>query len=111
MEGSILSYNPETLENWIYFRDVQMILVPCFEIPNGYRVVKNVRKLRVQVIPSSTTWKALFNPATLLKYVFDIKIPPFFFAQRDLLILNQLTLYLGMERQYSRKLELGIVVS
>ena len=30
-----------------------MILVPFLEISNGYRVAKNVRKLRVQVIPRS----------------------------------------------------------
>ena len=48
-----LSYSPLTLENWISFRDVEMILVTFFEIPNGYRVAKYVRKLHVQVIPRS----------------------------------------------------------
>ena len=52
-QAQFLSYWPITLENWISFRDVQMILVPFFKILNGYRVAKNVRKLHVQVIPRS----------------------------------------------------------
>ena len=48
-----MSFSPLFLENWISFRDVRMILLPFFEIPNGYRVAKNVLKLRVKVIPRS----------------------------------------------------------
>ena len=53
-QAQFLSYWPITLENWISFRDVQMVLVSFFEIPYGDRLTKNVQKLRVQVIPRST---------------------------------------------------------
>jgi len=29
-----LSYEVETLGKWVFFKDVQMILVPFFDIPN-----------------------------------------------------------------------------
>ena len=48
-----MSHGPVTLENWISFLDVQMILVPFFEIPHGDRLAKNVKSLCVQVIPRS----------------------------------------------------------
>ena len=53
-QAQFLSYWPITLENWISFRDVQMILVSFFEIPYVDRLTKNVQKLHVQVIPKST---------------------------------------------------------
>ena len=63
MASSISKLWSVTLEHWISFRDVQMILVSFFEIPYGDRLTKNVQKLRVQVIPRSMvrpTWKVLF---------------------------------------------------
>jgi len=49
-----LSHNPQTLENWISVRDVQMLLLSIFEIPNGERLAKNVWKRYVPVILRST---------------------------------------------------------
>ena len=49
-----LSHNPEILENWITFKDVQMLLLSFFEIPNGEKLAKNVQKRYVQVILRST---------------------------------------------------------
>ena len=49
-----MSHNPEILENWITFRDIQMLLLSFFEIPNGEKLAKNVQKQYVQVIPRST---------------------------------------------------------
>ena len=53
-KAHFLSNNPETLENWIPFRDVQMLLLSIFEIPYEERLAKNVQKRYVQVIPRST---------------------------------------------------------
>ena len=53
-QGHILPHSPLTLENQISFKDVQIILVPFFEIPYGDRLAKNVKKLHVRVIPRST---------------------------------------------------------
>ena len=51
-----MSYNLQILEKFIFFKDVQMILVPFFEIPYGDRLAKNVQKRYVQVIPRSTRY-------------------------------------------------------
>ena len=49
-----MSHNPEILENRITFKDVQMLLLSFFEIPYVEKLVKNVQKQYVQVIPRST---------------------------------------------------------
>ena len=48
-----LSHSPVTLENWISFWAVQMILV-LFKIPHGDWLAKNDKSRCVQVIPRST---------------------------------------------------------
>ena len=53
-KAHFLSHNPEILENWITFRDVQMLLLSFFEIPYVEKLAKNVQKQYVQVIPRST---------------------------------------------------------
>ena len=35
-----LSYNLETLEKWVFLKDLQMILVPYFHIPAGFQLRK-----------------------------------------------------------------------
>ena len=47
-KAHFLNHNPEILENWIIFKDVQMLLLSFFEIS------LNGPKRYVQVIPRST---------------------------------------------------------
>ena len=49
-QAHFLSLCPVTLE---HFQDVQMMLVPFFEIPYGDRLAKNVKSRCFQIIPRS----------------------------------------------------------
>ena len=53
-QAHFLSLSPVTLENWVSFQDVQMILVQIFEIPYGDALAKNVKSRCVQIIVRST---------------------------------------------------------
>ena len=48
-------------KKYLIFKDVQIILLPFFEIPHGDRLTKNVKKHHVQVIPRSTSkWVGIY---------------------------------------------------
>jgi len=42
-QAHFLSHSSVTFENWIYFGDVQRILLPYLKIPHGDRLDKNVK--------------------------------------------------------------------
>ena len=68
-QAHFLSHTPETLENQISLQDVQMILVPFFEIPYGNRLAKNVKSRCVQIIPRSTAYHTSALARILSKYL------------------------------------------
>ena len=43
-QAQFLSYNLETLEKWIFLKGVQIILLPFFHIPAGFKFRKNALK-------------------------------------------------------------------
>ena len=49
-QAQFLSYNLETLEKWVFFEDVQMILVSFFHIPTGFQLRKNAFKSSVHIL-------------------------------------------------------------
>ena len=49
-QATFLRHNPVTLENYMSFQDVQMILVPYSKIPHRDRLAKNVKSRCVQII-------------------------------------------------------------
>ena len=51
-----MGHNPGTLENWISFRDVHMILLLFFEVLYWAKLAKNTKKRYVQVILRSTPY-------------------------------------------------------
>ena len=53
MAGSFFEPQPHNFGKLESLTDVQIILVPFFEIPYS-RLAKNVKKLLIQVIPRST---------------------------------------------------------
>ena len=61
-KAHFLSHNPEIMQNWITFKDVQMLLLSFFEIPYLDKLAKNVQKRYVQVIPRSTNYSTLKCP-------------------------------------------------
>ena len=81
-KAHFLSHNPEILENWITFRDVQMLLLSFFEIPNGEKLAKNVQKRYVQVIPRSTDYETKTLPL-------DQQVKSFSFTELKVAFLYQ----------------------
>ena len=49
-QTQFLSYNLETLEKWVFFEDVQMILVSFFHILTGLQLRKNAFKSSVHIL-------------------------------------------------------------
>ena len=49
-QTQFLSYNLETLEKWVFFEDVQMILVSFFHIPAGFQLRKNAFQSSVHIL-------------------------------------------------------------
>ena len=49
-QAQFLSYNLETLEKWVFFEDVQMILVSFFHISTGFQLRKNAFKSSVHIL-------------------------------------------------------------
>ena len=43
-QAQFMSYNLETLEKWVFYKDLQMMLVPYFHIPAGFQLIKIVLK-------------------------------------------------------------------
>ena len=77
-----MSHNPEILENWITFKDVQMLLLSFFEIPNGEKLAKNVQKQYVQVIPRSTDYETKTLPL-------DQQVKNFSFTELEVVFLKK----------------------
>ena len=49
-QTQFLSYEVETLGKWVFFKDVQMILVPFFHIPVCYQLRKNALKCSIHTL-------------------------------------------------------------
>ena len=49
-QTQFLSHNLETLEKWVFFEDIQMILVSFFHIPIGFQLRKNAFKSSVHIL-------------------------------------------------------------
>ena len=81
-KAHFLNHNPETFENSISFRDVQMLLLSIFEIPYGERLAKNVQKRYVQVIPRSTDYETKTLPL-------DQQVKNFSFTELEVVFLYQ----------------------
>ena len=81
-KAHFLSHNPEILENWITFKDVQMLLLSFFEIPFVEKLAKNVQKQYVQVIPRSTDYETKTLPL-------DQQVKNFSFTELEVVFLYQ----------------------
>ena len=81
-QAQFLSYSPLTLEIWISFRDVEMILVLFFELSYGDRLAKNVQKRYVQVIPRFTDYETKTLPL-------DQQVKNFSFTELEVVFLYQ----------------------
>ena len=81
-QAQFLSYWPIILENWISFKDVQMLLLSFFEIPYGDRLAENVQKQYVQVIPRSTDYETKTLPL-------DQQVKNFSFTELEVVFLYQ----------------------
>ena len=70
-QAQFLSYNLETLEKWVFFEDVQMILVSFFHIPAGFQLRKNLFESAIQVLsnPCSRKWKIIVLKGQSVNYV------------------------------------------
>ena len=77
-----MSHNPEILENWITFRDVQMLLLSFFEIPYMEKLAKNVLKQYVQIIQRSTDYETKTLPL-------DQQVKNFSFTELEVVFLYQ----------------------
>ena len=73
-QAQFLSYNLETLEKWIFLKGVQIILLPFFHIPAGFRFRKNALKSDVHSLrrPWSTWIMVLLEKC--LYYIFFLKL-------------------------------------
>ena len=49
-QTQFLSHNLVTLKNYVFFKDLQMILVPFFHIPTGFQLRKNGFKSSVHIL-------------------------------------------------------------
>ena len=49
-QAQFLSYNLETLEKWVFFEDIQMILVSFFHISTSFQLRKNAFKSSVHIL-------------------------------------------------------------
>ena len=49
-QAQFLSYNLETLEKWVFFEDVQMILLSFFHISPSFQLRKNTFKSSVHIL-------------------------------------------------------------
>ena len=77
-----MSHNPKILENWITFKDVQMLLLSFFEIPFVEKLAKNVQKQYVQVIPRSTDYETKTLPL-------DQQVKNFSFTELEVVFLKK----------------------
>ena len=69
-QTQFLSYNLETLEKWVFFKDVQMILVSFFHISTSFQLRKNAFKSSVHILRRpwvTTTTNALPDKILLQK--------------------------------------------
>ena len=81
-KAHFLSLNPEILENWISFKDVQMLLLSFFELPYADRLAKNVQKWYIQVIPRSMDYETKTLPL-------DQQVKNFSFTELEVVFLCQ----------------------
>ena len=49
-QTQFLSHNLVTLKNYVFFKDLQMILVPFFHIPTGFQLRKNGFQSSVHIL-------------------------------------------------------------
>ena len=77
-----MSHNSEILENWITFKDFQMLSLSFFGIPYTDRLAKNVQKRYVQVILRSTDYETKTLPL-------DQQVKNFSFTELEVVFLYQ----------------------
>ena len=77
-----MSLDPEILENWISFKDVQMLLLSFFELPYADRLAKNVQKRYIQVILRSMDYETKTLPL-------DQQVKNFSFTELEVVFLYQ----------------------
>ena len=84
-QTQFLSHNLVTLKNYVFFKDLQMILVPFFHIPTGFQLRKNGFKSSVHILrcpwimPQTKKydiWMKNFNKHHHLRLWKNIYFPP-----------------------------------
>ena len=91
-QTQFLSHNLVTLKNYVFFKDLQMILVPFFHIPTGFQLRKNGFQSSVHIL--RCPWISL-TPSIYLFKLYIGKLVVCFYTHLFLLYL-QGTIWVSM---------------